>query len=132
LKYFTLKNLSCLVYLQEMSDIHTRLKEIRTHFGLTIREFSQKIHFSHSLYGQVEYGNREPNDRIIELISSQFKVSKEWIKNGTGEMFSESPPDLRLEKILEVYNTVNDVLKDSLLDCSKMLLKIHHKRNGGG
>jgi len=107
-----------------MSDIHTRLKEIRTHFGLSIREFSQKIHFSHSLYGQVEFGTREPNERIIELISSKFKVNKTWIQTGNGDMFSEAI-DIRLQRILEIYGTVNDVLKDALLSCSEMLLKIH-------
>jgi len=108
-----------------MSGVHTRLKEIRTHFKLTIREYSKEIYFSHSLYGQVEFGNREPTDRIIQLISTRFKVSKEWIRTGKGDMFDSPPPDVRLEKILEIYDTVDDVLKDGLLDCSKMLLKIH-------
>ena len=107
-----------------MGEINHRLKEIRKHFKLSIRDFSRQIHFSHSLYGQVEYGNREPNDRIIQLISSKFNVNKDWIMTGKGDMFSLQPVDLRLEKILEIYNLVDDTLKDCLLEQSKILLKI--------
>ena len=99
-----------------MTDIHIRLKEIRKHLKLSIREFSKEIYVSHSLYGQVEYGNREPTDRIIQLITSRFNVSKKWVMTGEGEMFSSPPPDMRLEKILEIYNMVDEILKDSLLE----------------
>ena len=92
---------------------------------MSIREFSKEIYFSHSLYGQVEFGTREPTDRIIQLISSRFNISKEWILTGKGEMFSSSSPDIRLEKILEIYNTINGTLKDCLLEQSRILLKIH-------
>jgi len=137
-----------------MSGIHTRLKEVRTHFKLSIREFSKEIYFSHSVYGQVEYGTREPNNRIIQLIVSRFNVNKEWLLNGNGEMFTSSPPDIRLETILGIYkewllngngemftssppdirletilgiyDTVDDNLKDCLLEQSKIILKIHN------
>jgi transcriptional regulator with XRE-family HTH domain len=108
-------------------EIHDRLKQIRSHFNLTIREFSRKISYSHSLYGQVEYGNRPPTDRIIQLITSKFNVNKEWILTGNGEIFSSPPPDVRLEKILEIYNTVDDTLKECLLEQSEILLKIHNR-----
>ena len=108
-----------------MSDVNDRLKELRKHLKMSIREFSKEIFFSHSLYGQVEYGKREASDRIIQLISSRFNVSKKWILTGEGNMFDSPPPDLRLEKILEIYNTLEGTLKDCLLEQSKILLKIH-------
>ena len=111
-----------------MDEIHDRLKKIRDHFKLSIRDFSKKIYFSHSLYGQVECGNREPNDRIIQLISSKFNVNKEWIITGKGEMFTSPPPDIRLEKIMEIYNTIDDSLKECLLEQSKILLKVYKEK----
>jgi transcriptional regulator with XRE-family HTH domain len=111
-----------------MSDIHTRLKEVRKHLNLSIREFSKEIYFSHSVYGQVEHGNREPNDRIIQLISSRFHVNKDWIMTGEGEMFDSPPPDIRLEKILEIYAMIDETLKECLLEQSKILLKIYKDR----
>ena len=111
-----------------MTDIHTRLKEIRKHMKLSIREFSKEIYFSHGVYGQVELGTRDPNDRIIQLISSRFNVNKKWIMTGKGDMFSSPPPDIRLEKILEIYNMVDETLKECLLEQSKILLKIHREK----
>jgi transcriptional regulator with XRE-family HTH domain len=108
-----------------MAEIHDRLKEIRKTLKLTIREFSKEIYYSHSIYGQVEFGNREASDRIIQLISSRFNVSKEWIKTGEGSMFDSPPPDIRLEKILEIYNMIDDTLKDCLMEQSKILLRIY-------
>jgi len=107
-----------------MEDIHDRLRQIRTHFNLSIREFAKKINYSHSLYGQVEYGNREPTDRIIDLIVSKFNVNREWIFTGKGKMFSKIK-DLRLDRILEIYNTVDDSLKNALLSQSEILLKLY-------
>jgi len=95
---------------------------------LSIREFAREIYVSHSLYGQVEFGKREPSDRLIQLISSRFNVSKKWIVEGEGEMFSSTPPDIRLEKILEIYNTIDGMLKDCLLEQSKILLKIYREK----
>jgi hypothetical protein len=77
------------------------------------------------LYGQVEYGNREASDRIIQLIASRFNVNKEWIKTGVGNMHDSPPPDIRLERILEIYNMIDGTLKDCLLEQSKILLKIY-------
>jgi len=107
-----------------MEDIHDRLRQIRANFNLSIREFSKKIGYSHSLYGQVEYGNREPTDRIIDLIVSKYNVNKNWLLSGEGGMFSKIK-DLRLDRILEIYNTVDDSLKNALLAQSEILLKLH-------
>ena len=111
-----------------MDQTHDRLRQIRKYLKLSIRDFSREIKYSHSLYGQVEHGNREPTDRIIQLITSRFNVNKDWILNGNGDMFSSPPPDVRLEKILEIYNTIDINLKDCLLEQSKILLKIYRDK----
>jgi len=108
-----------------MTNIHDRLKKIRKHLNLSIRDFSKEIYVSHSLYGQVEHGDREPSDRIIQLISSRFNINKEWIMTGKGDMFLSEPPDIRLDRILEIYKTIDTTLKDCLLEQSKILLKIY-------
>jgi transcriptional regulator with XRE-family HTH domain len=109
-----------------MNDIHDRLREIRKFFNLSIREFSKEISYSHGVYGQIEHGDRELSDRICQLIVSKFNINKEWLLTGNGKMFLNADSvDLRLNKIIEVYNLVNPTLKEALLDCSRILLKIH-------
>jgi transcriptional regulator with XRE-family HTH domain len=109
-------------------EVHNRLKQVRKYFNLSIRDFAKEIYFSHSVYGQVEYGSKEPNNRIIQLICSKFGVNKDWILTGKGNMFSSPPPDIRLEKILEIYNMVDETLKECLLEQSKILLKIYRDK----
>jgi len=109
-------------------EVHNRLKQVRKYFNLSIRDFAKEIYFSHSVYGQVEYGSKEPNNRIIQLICSKFGVNKDWILTGKGNMFSSEPPDIRLEKILEIYNMVDETLKECLLEQSKILLKIYRDK----
>jgi transcriptional regulator with XRE-family HTH domain len=111
-----------------MIKIHDRLKEIRQYYKMSIREFSKEISYSHGVYGQVEHGDNEPTERIIQLISSRFNVNKEWIKTGKGKMFNSTPTDIRLDRILEIYNTIDGTLKDCLLEQSKILLKIYKDR----
>jgi transcriptional regulator with XRE-family HTH domain len=113
-----------------MSDISHRLREIRKHFGLSIKEFSRQIYVSGSLYGSIEHGDRELSDRICQLIVSKFNVSKEYILTGKGSMFiADAPPDARLNRILEIYNEVGDPLKEMILQMSRVILE-HHRKDG--
>jgi transcriptional regulator with XRE-family HTH domain len=104
--------------------INDRLKEIRTTLGLTQREFSQRIYISQSFYGDLELGNQVITDRIIHLVSTVFNVNKEWLKSGKGEIFSSAPPDVKLDRLIEIYNNLDDQLQDYLLLQSDVLLKI--------
>jgi transcriptional regulator with XRE-family HTH domain len=108
-----------------MKQVHERLKEIRKSLKLSIREFSKQIYISHSLYGELELGHRKTTDKIIQLISSRFNVSKDWILTGQGDMFTAPPPDIQLERLIEIYNTLDGLLKECLLEQSDILLKIY-------
>jgi transcriptional regulator with XRE-family HTH domain len=110
-----------------INDITDRLKEIRQYYKLSIREFSKEISYSHGVYGQVEHGDKQPTDRIIKLITSRFNVNEEWLLTGKGKMFGSSPKDIRLEKILDTYNIIDDTYKEFLLEQSKLLLKLFKK-----
>jgi len=110
-----------------MSDISKRLREVRKYFGLSIKEFSQQIYVSNSLYGSIEHGDRELSDRICQLIVSKFNVNRNYILTGEGSMFNtDSPPDARLNRIFQIYNEVSDPLKEMILQMSRIILE-HHK-----
>ncbi len=111
-----------------MSDIKDRIKKVRTRLNLSQREFSKNIFISQALLGEIELGNRKVNDRTIQLIISQFNVSKEWIIKGKGEIFTAPPPDLQLEKLIEVFNQLDKELRGYLLAQAKGLLKIQKEK----
>jgi hypothetical protein len=75
-------------------------------------------------------GKKNFNDRIIQLISTQFKVNKDWIQTGRGEMFSGPPPDIRRERLIEIYNQLPQWLQDCLIEQSNLLLEKYRKEIG--
>jgi len=111
-----------------MKGMHERIKAIRASFKISQREFAKQIYISQSLYGEIELGNRPASERIIQLISTRFNISKDWIKNGKGDMFITDPPDLRLERLMEIFNQLDESLQDCLLEQSNSLLKIQKRK----
>jgi transcriptional regulator with XRE-family HTH domain len=112
-----------------MKTVYERIKEIRATLELSQREFSKRIYITQSFYGDIELGKKNINDRIIQLIATQFNVNKEWIKTGEGEIFSSPPPDIRRERLIEIYNQLPEWLQDCLIEQSNLLLKKYKKQN---
>ena len=110
-----------------MKTVHERIKEIRLSLGISQREFSKKIFITQSFYGDIELGKKKTNERIIQLISTQFNINKDWIMTGKGDMYSGSPPDLKRERLIDIYNQLPDWLQDCLIEQSKILLSRYKK-----
>jgi transcriptional regulator with XRE-family HTH domain len=114
-----------------MKTVYDRIKEIRIELGISQVEFSKRIFVSKSFYGDIEIGKKKINDRIIFIISKQFNVSDEWIKTGKGEMFIDTPPDIRKEKLLNIYNQLDSSLRECLVEQSGILLKLQTENKKG-
>ena len=110
-----------------MNPINERIKQIRSVLQIPQREFSKHIFISQSSLGEIETGTRNVNDRIIQLICSKFNVNKDWIKTGKGNMFDVEKPDIKLERLIEIYKQLDKTLQDYLLEQSESLLKLHNK-----
>jgi transcriptional regulator with XRE-family HTH domain len=108
-----------------MADgIKERVRQVRAALKVSQREFAKRIFISQTLLGDIELGNRNVNDRTVQLITTEFNVNKDWLLTGKGDMFSSSPPDLQFEKLLEIFKQLDKPLRDYLLEQSKGLLKI--------
>jgi transcriptional regulator with XRE-family HTH domain len=109
-----------------MVELCDRIKELRTSLNLTQRQFARQIFVSQALIDEIELGKREINVRVLHLISYRFNVNMEWLKKGTGDMFSAAPPeiDARLDRIIQIFNKLDRPLQDYLLIQSKELLKL--------
>jgi transcriptional regulator with XRE-family HTH domain len=105
-------------------EIKERIKEVRDALNVSQRDFARRVFISQSLLGDIELGKRNINDRTIQLITTEFKVNKDWLLTGKGQMFSAEPPDLQLEKLLAIFHQLDKPLRNYLLDQSKGLLKI--------
>jgi len=110
-----------------MNPINERIKQIRVVLQISQNEFSKKIFISQSSLGEIETGTRKVNNRIIQLICSQFNVNKDWIKTGQGNIFDVEKPDIKLEHLIEIYKQLDKPLQDYLLEQSESLLKLHNE-----
>ena len=110
-----------------MNKINQRIKLVRSELQISQNEFSKKIFISQSSLGEIETGTRNVNDRIIQLICSEFNVNKNWIKTGQGNMFDVEKPDIKLDHLIEIYKQLNKPLQEYLLEQSESLLKLHNE-----
>jgi len=105
-------------------SVKDRIKALRKALKLSQENFGKRIYVSQSLLTEIESGNRKINDRTIQLIVSEYNVNKDWLLTGNGDMFSTSPPDLKKEQLIEIFNELDSMLQDYLLLQSKELFKI--------
>lgn len=66
-----------------------RIKYLRKEvLKLTQQEFSENLNISRSNMGNIEIGRIALTDRVISDICEKFNINEEWIRYGTGELFS--------------------------------------------
>lgn len=66
-----------------------RIKKIRKELDLTQQEFADRLGIKRGAIANYEIGRNEPVDSIISLICREFNVNEAWLRDGTGEMFTE-------------------------------------------
>ncbi len=104
-----------------MMQLYERIKHLRKNeLKITQDAFAEKINISRSNLGNIETGKVGVTERVITDICKEYAVNREWLENGTGEMFDETSPsivDMLVEKyslsdtarkILEVYITLEE------------------------
>jgi transcriptional regulator with XRE-family HTH domain len=112
---------------------YERLKAVRTSLKLSQRDFCKAIFLVQSAYTRMEQGKTRVNDRIIELVCAKYQVSKAYLKDGKGPMFTENgPPDVKLEQLRQIFDTLNPLFQDYLIIQAKELFKVQEKEEQGG
>jgi len=111
----------------ETSTIAGRVKAARSALGLSQRKFAKSLYLSQSYFGDIEMGNRRISDRVIHLISANFRVSKDWLKTGEGEMFLGPMSEVKLEHLSGVFAELDELLQDYLIRQANDLLAIQRQ-----
>jgi len=107
--------------------VNSRIKAVRKILGISQRDFCKGIFLSHSYYANIETGRRKPNERIHELISNKYNVNKEWLITGKGDMFTENPPDVELEQLVEIIKELDPLFKEYIIQQIRQLANLHRK-----
>jgi transcriptional regulator with XRE-family HTH domain len=108
-------------------SIKERIKAVRKALNLSQRDFCEGIFLSHSYYVKIEAGTRNPNERVYELISNKYKVNKDWLITGKGEMFSETSPDVELEELMRIIKELDPLFRDCIIQQIKLMANLHKK-----
>ena len=89
-----------------------------------------------------ETGRRAPTDAVVQLICEKCDVNKEWLRNGTGEMFIQKTKDEEISEMLaDVQKLEDDEFKHRMIsalaqldengwDCLEKLIDSIAKKNG--
>ena len=77
-----------------------RIKVLRKQLKLTQQEFAERIGIKAGAISNYEIGRNEPVDSVIALICREFRVSEEWLREGTGEMFVALTDE---EELMELF-----------------------------
>jgi transcriptional regulator with XRE-family HTH domain len=107
--------------------INDRLRQARQALQLSQVAFSRGIHLKSSgYYADIELGNHEVNERIVELASSIYGISKNWLKTGEGEMFDHRV-DQKFEELSVLFNQLNPNFQNYVLGQIKNLVKLQEQ-----
>jgi len=69
------------------NSVAKRIKQLRLHYNLSVKEFAQKCNLSHVAIFHLENGKtQKPHRGSLQRIAGIFGTSADWILFGTGEM----------------------------------------------
>ena len=106
--------------------INDRVKKVRLELGLSQAKFCKEIFLSPGHYAGIELNNREVNKRIIKLVTVIYNVREEYLTTGKEPMFSNAP-DLKLQKMIGIFQELPDEYKDYILQQIEQLKKLRLK-----
>ncbi len=80
-----------------------RVKYIRKENDLTLDKFGERLGVTKTTISRIENGVNNLTDQMIKSICREFNVNFDWLKNETGDPYSNLPKSI-LEDICSVYN----------------------------
>ena len=112
------------------TSINDRLKQARQALNLSQKQFAKGIFLKGSGYiGDIEIHRHEVNERILELASSVYGISRVWLKTGKGKMFDGKKKDTQLEEMNILFNQLNPHFKGYVLSQIKNLIKLQNVKD---
>lgn len=92
-----------------------RVKELRRTRGLTQSEFGEKLGVQNSAISKIERGENIVTDQMRLLISREFNVREEWLRDGVGPMEIQRNRSDEIEHFLQDIRTSNQPFRTQLV-----------------
>lgn len=99
-----------------MVILHERLKTLRKALDLTQQEFADRIGSKRNTVAKYETSANTPSAAVVSLICREFNVNKEWLQNGTGEMFLPANRNADIARLTKnLLNEESDSFKNRFI-----------------
>lgn len=86
-----------------MNNSAFRIKELRKNLGLSQEEFGGRLGVTKGSISRIENSYCGISNQIESSICREFGVNREWIRQGTGDMYEELSKE---EKVASILGTV--------------------------
>lgn len=73
--------------------MNERLKSVRRELSLSQEAFGKRLGVTGAGISKIESGDRNITEQMILAICREFNVNEKWLRDGTGEMFSDFEED---------------------------------------
>jgi len=108
-------------------DIGERLKKARQSLGLSQIEIAEVLGFQSNFLSNIERGAKKPPKKLIELLSSRYKINANWLLTGEGDMVIENANTTKTTPIVkEMKNLIEEVTSQKFSDIESRLTKIEN------
>jgi transcriptional regulator with XRE-family HTH domain len=105
-----------------MELINSRIAVLRNHLDMNQSEFARELGVTSTLINKLEAGKTRLTDTNIRLICFTFKVNKEWLRNGTGEMIDDNAQLSDYERqLLQFFRRLSPKARRMLIEYAEKL-----------
>lgn len=105
----------------------SRLKQLRKKLKINQTNFAKQLGLTQTAYSMIENGINPLADRHIKVICSVYNVSEDWLRTGSGEMFSGSPYE---KEFTNIFSHLAPETQQYLLLMARELLHTQEKLLG--
>ncbi|HGS8960202.1 TPA: helix-turn-helix transcriptional regulator [Clostridioides difficile] len=111
-----------------MCDIGKRIKILIENEKIKQVEFANKIKVDSSYISKLISDKSKviPSNRLIDDICSTFSVNKEWLINGTGEMYIENKCNRNISEATDLLMELSIEFQECAINQIKDLIKLQH------
>lgn len=108
--------------------MYNRIKTIRKTLKLSQREFGEILGVSRDVISNIEYGRVPPKELLVQHICQLYKVNRQWLETGEGEMFDTNLEETsKYDEALNIFRSLRPEFQDYALEQIKKLAELQNK-----
>ena len=106
-------------------NIYQRVKLVRKTLKMNQKDFGKMIGLTQTSLSMIEVGTNILTEKNIKLICATFNIREEWLREGKGKIFNDSP---YVKEICDILGDLTPETQKSLLVIAKELLRVEQEQ----